>query len=510
MAVELNLPADSDHQEEGRVELRETVEPDQEVPESSSPRAVSMSVLTEKTGSEPPTEVEVQLEDNKPSDLHKTEEIKLDNTDNDNKVEIETKETKEENVAIREKKEQVEVKDNRRGSTFLTEVEDSEEGSEPKPRRASIVDRILAETETDSKAERVEVVEPECVEIKIQPLGAIKDDVEKVKEEEKEIIDTLGSIDEVDSKEKQKMEILDQELSNEPSLDPKHLVETKAETSDNKDRALTPKLAEETEEKADIQPPKEDLLVTEPYQPKDDESPGPESKATDNILTVETESEKVSLDEKVEVIEAPFSEVISSPTICDGHDVQSTSINTPSNVEDIGAIKDLKSEVDSLLAPLEAQIKVLEPLESDIAGSETKEDQSILESATTTAATEIEEALSEIPEMSSSISVHDMLADTDKEDTKVEDKEKKSDGALIDISVIEESEVKEKSTNDAVEEAQEAFIAEVIPDNADIEIETVEGEEVIELNFEGKDAIPLGAIAVAAFAIFLALVFYYN
>jgi len=250
--------------------------------------------------------------------------------------------------------------------------------------------------------------------------------------------------------------------------------------------------------------------VTEPYQPKDDESPGPESKATDNILTVETESEKVSLDEKVEVIEAPFSEVISSPTICDGHDVQSTSINTPSNVEDIGAIKDLKSEVDSLLAPLEAQIKVLEPLESDIAGSETKEDQSILESATTTAATEIEEALSEIPEMSSSISVHDMLADTDKEDTKVEDKEKKSDGALIDISVIEESEVKEKSTNDAVEEAQEAFIAEVIPDNADIEIETVEGEEVIELNFEGKDAIPLGAIAVAAFAIFLALVFYYN
>merc|ERR1711892_558547 len=422
--------------------------------------------------------------------MGKTEEIKLDNTDNYSKVEIETKETKEENVAIREKKEQIEVKDNRRGSTFLTEVEDSEEGSEPKPRRASIVDRILAETETDSKAERVEVVEPECVEIKIQPLGAIKDDVEKIKEEEKEIFDTLGSIDEVDSKEKQKMEILDQELSNEPSLDPKHLVETKSEISDDKDRALTPILAEETEEKADIQPPKEDLLVTEPYQPKDDESPGPESKVTDNILTVETESEKGSLDEKVEVIEAPFSEVISSPTICDGHDVQSTIINTPANVEDIGAIKDLKSEVDSLLAPLEAQIKVLEPLESDIAGSETKEDQSILESATTTAATEIEEALSEIPEMSSSISAHDMLADTDKEDTKAEDKEKKS--------------------NDAVEEAQEAFIAEVIPDNADIEIETVEGEEVIELNFEGKDAIPLGAIAVAAFAIFLALVFYYN
>merc|ERR1711892_1178603 len=485
-AVELNLPADSDHQEEGRVELQETVEPDQEVPESSSPRAVPMSVLTEKTGSEPPTEAEVKLEDNIPSDLHKTEEIKLDNTDNYSKVEIETKETKEENVAIREKKEQVEVKDNRRGSTFLTEVEDSEEVSEPKPRRASIVDRILAETETDSKAERVEVVEPECVEIKIQPHGAIKDDEEKEKEGEKEIIDTLGSIDEVDSKEKQKMEILDQELSNEPSLDPKHLVETKAETSDDKDRALTPILAEETEEKADIQPPKED------------------------ILTVETESEKDSLDEKVEVIEAPFSEVISSPTICDGHDVQSSSINTPSNIEDIGAIKDLKSEVDSLLAPLEAQIKVLEPLESDIAGSETKEDQSILESATTTAATEIEEALSEIPEMSSSISVHDMLADTDKEDTKVEDKEKKSDGAMIDISVIEESEVNEKSTNDVVEEAQEAFIAEVIPDNADIEIETVEGEEVIELNFEGKDAIPLGAIAVAAFAIFLALVFYYN
>ena len=31
MAVELNLPADSDQKEEGRVELQETVEPDQEV-----------------------------------------------------------------------------------------------------------------------------------------------------------------------------------------------------------------------------------------------------------------------------------------------------------------------------------------------------------------------------------------------------------------------------------------------------------------------------------------------
>jgi len=470
MAVELNLPADTDQAEEGQArpaqDLQETVEPEQEVPASSSTYADSMSVLTEKTGSEPPIEAKDRdAESNQISDIQNTEDMTL----GDAPIAPEPMETANDEVTLRNKGPEMEDKDVRRGSTFLTEVEDSEDGNQSVPRRGSIVDRILAETETDGKTEKKEVVEPECVEIKVAPLGTTTDEIDN-KTGDKDAVETLGSIVDMDKSDHDRADIVDSKLATETTLEPKDI------STDSKEEKI---LISSTNE--------EDKSISG----SDDKTAKDGTK--EEILIVKSAPDHVLLAAKVEEVEDTESEVLSDSSLCEDVQLKSDD-NKQSNSENIGTIRDLKSEVNSLLAPLEAE----------------KEDKSLLETASTAAATEIEEALSEIPEMSSSVSAQDLLDDTDKDDTvKERQPEKISEGALIDITVIEEPEGKEKNTDDAVEEAREAFIAEVIPDNADIEIEAVEGEEVLELNLD-KDAIPLGAIAVAAFAIFLALVFFYN
>merc|ERR1712112_447568 len=464
-AVELNLPADTDQAEEGQArpaqDLQETVEPEQEVPASSSTYADSMSVLTEKTGSEPPIEAKDRDEEsNRISDIQNTEDMNL----GDAPIAPEPIETANEEVTLRNKGPEMEDKDVRRGSTFLTEVEDSEDGNQSVPRRGSIVDRILAETETDGKTEKKEVVEPECVEIKVAPLGTTTDEIDN-KTGDNDAVETLGSIVDMDKSDHDRADIVDSKLATETTLEPKDI------STDSKEEKILISLTNE-----------EDKSISG----SDDKTAKDGTK--EEILIVKSAPDHVLPAAKVEEFE-----VLSDSSLCEDVQLKSDD-NKQSNSENIGTIRDLKSEVNSLLAPLEAE----------------KEDKSLLETASTAAATEIEEALSEIPEMSSSVSAQDLLDDTDKDDTvKERQPEKISEGALIDITVIEEPEGKEKNTDDAVEEAREAFIAEVIPDNADIEIEAVEGEEVLELNLD-KDAIPLGAIAVAAFAIFLALVFFYN
>ena len=83
------------------------------------------------------------------------------------------------------------------------------------------------------------------------------------------------------------------------------------------------------------------------------------------------------------------------------------------------------------------------------------------------------------------------------------------EGAVINIQVIEEKK-DDADVLDIVKAAEEAFVAEVIPDNEEVDITPDEGEEVIEYTLNTADAIPIGAIAVATFAIFLALIFFYN
>merc|ERR1712088_158025 len=132
--------------------------------------------------------------------------------------------------------------------------------------------------------------------------------------------------------------------------------------------------------------------------------------------------------------------------------------------EPIGAVEDLKAEVNALLST---------PVQQDA------EDEKV-----------IEEAKKEVID-------------------ETEAKEEAEEGAVIDIQVIEEKK-DEADVLDIVKAAEEAFVAEVIPDNAEVEITPEEGEEVIEYTLNTADAIPIGAIAVATFAIFLALIFFYN
>merc|ERR1712112_423108 len=149
-------------------------------------------------------------------------------------------------------------------------------------------------------------------------------------------------------------------------------------------------------------------------------------------------------------------------------------------LEPIGAVEDLKAEVNALLS------------------SSDKENVEVIDIES-----KIESVLNEIPEKKEIIEEAKEVLD----DIETQSKEPTDTGSVIDIKVVEEA---TDGAQDVVKLSQEGFIAEVIPDNADVEIVAEADEEVIEYTLSAADAIPIGAIAVAAFAIFLALIFYYN
>ena len=176
-------------------------------------------------------------------------------------------------------------------------------------------------------------------------------------------------------------------------------------------------------------------------------SPAPAKEATPAPSTEEAPAKEASPEPVKESSPAPAKE------------------ESPAKVEEepIGAVEDLKAEVNALLST---------PAEQDA------EDKKI-----------IEEAKEKI------------------DDTEAKEPE---EGAVIDIQVIEEKKDNDADVLDIVKAAEEAFVAEVIPDNLEVELTPEEGEEVIEYTLNSADAIPIGAIAVATFAIFLALIFFYN
>merc|ERR1712112_407974 len=160
-------------------------------------------------------------------------------------------------------------------------------------------------------------------------------------------------------------------------------------------------------------------------------------------------------------------------------------------LEPIGAVEDLKAEVNALLSSSDKEnVEVI-----DIAVIEEPEDSA------NDVESKIESVLNEIPEKKEIIEEAKEVLDD------VEPKEPADTGSVIDIRVVEEA---TDGAQDIVKPSQEGFFAEVIPDNAEVEIVAEADEEVIEYTLNAADAIPIGAIAVAAFAIFLALIFYYN
>merc|ERR1719278_2099723 len=269
---------------------------------------------------------------------------------------------------------------NHRSSTFLTEVEEQEDGAGPAT--TSLADIVAAVSEVES-------------------VGSIKD------VEDKKVAS--------DAK----------EPSPNPSKEASPAPPVKEASPPAEEKAASPQPEKETSPA----PMKEESPA-----PTKESSPAPTKEASPQPEPVR------------EVSPAPSKE------------------ETPAKAEEepIGAVEDLKAEVNALLSTPDQQ---------------DAEDKKVIEEAKETIdETEAKEA---------------------------------EEGTVIDIQVIEEKK-DDADVLDIVKAAEETFVAEVIPDNEEVDITPDEGEEVIEYTLNTADAIPIGAIAVATFAIFLALIFFYN
>ena len=297
---------------------------------------------------------------------------------------------------------------NHRSSTFLTEVEEQEDGAGPAT--TSLADIVAAVSEVES-------------------VGSIKDVEDK----------------KVASDAKEPSPNPSKEASPAPPVKeaPPPAEEKAASPQPEKETSPAPMKEESPAPAKESSPPPTKEASPQP-EPVREVSPAKE--ATPAPSKEETPAKESSPGPVKEASPAPPKEA--SPA--------------KAEEEPIGAVEDLKAEVNALLSTPDQQ---------------DAEDKKVIEEAKETIdETEAKEA---------------------------------EEGAVIDIQVIEEKK-DDADVLDIVKAAEEAFVAEVIPDNEEVDITPDEGEEVIEYTLNTADAIPIGAIAVATFAIFLALIFFYN
>ena len=297
---------------------------------------------------------------------------------------------------------------NHRSSTFLTEVEEQEDGAGPAT--TSLADIVAAVSEVES-------------------VGSIKD------VEDKKVAS--------DAK----------EPSPNPSKEASPAPPVKEAPPPAEEKATSPQPEKETSPA----PTKE-----ESFAPAKESSPAPTKESSPQPEPVKEVSPAKEATPAPSKEETPAKE--SSPGPVKEASPAPPKEASPAKAEEepIGAVEDLKAEVNALLSTPDQQ---------------DAEDKKVIEEAKETIdETEAKEA---------------------------------EEGAVIDIQVIEEKK-DDADVLDIVKAAEEAFVAEVIPDNEEVDITPDEGEEVIEYTLNTADAIPIGAIAVATFAIFLALIFFYN
>ena len=297
---------------------------------------------------------------------------------------------------------------NHRSSTFLTEVEEQEDGAGPAT--TSLADIVAAVSEVES-------------------VGSIKD------VEDKKVAS--------DAK----------EPSPNPSKEASPAPPVKEASPPAEEKAASPQPEKETSPA----PMKEESPA-----PTKESSPAPTKEASPQPEPVREVSPAKEATPAPSKEETPAKE--SSPGPVKEASPAPPKEASPAKAEEepIGAVEDLKAEVNALLSTPDQQ---------------DAEDKKVIEEAKETIdETEAKEA---------------------------------EEGAVINIQVIEEKK-DDADVLDIVKAAEEAFVAEVIPDNEEVDITPDEGEEVIEYTLNTADAIPIGAIAVATFAIFLALIFFYN
>ena len=307
---------------------------------------------------------------------------------------------------------------NHRSSTFLTEVEEQEDGAGPAT--TSLADIVAAVSEVES-------------------VGSIKD------VEDKKVASDAKEPSPNPSKEASPAPPVKE--ASPPAEEKAASPQPEKETSPAPMKEESPAPAKESSpaptKESSPAPTKEASPQPEPVR---EVSPAPAKDATHAPSKEETPAKESSPGPVKEASPAPPKEA--SPA--------------KAEEEPIGAVEDLKAEVNALLSTPDQQ---------------DAEDKKVIEEAKETIdETEAKEA---------------------------------EEGAVIDIQVIEEKK-DDADVLDIVKAAEEAFVAEVIPDNEEVDITPDEGEEVIEYTLNTADAIPIGAIAVATFAIFLALIFFYN
>jgi len=305
---------------------------------------------------------------------------------------------------------------NHRSSTFLTEVEEQEEEGGG-PATKSLADIVAAVSE-------------------VETVGDIKD-----------VEENKAAADAKEPSPAPSKEASPAPQVKEASPPPAPAPEKAASPEPEKEASPAPAKEESPAPAKETSPAPTQEASPEPVK---EASPAPAKEATPAPSKEETPAKEASPEPAKEASPAPAKEA--SPA--------------KAEEEPIGAVEDLKAEVNALLST---------PAQQDA------EDEKV-----------IEEAKKEIIE-----------------ETEAKEPEEEK-GAVIDIQVIEEKKDDDADVLDIVKAAEEAFVAEVIPDNAEVEITPEEGEEVIEYTLNTADAIPIGAIAVATFAIFLALIFFYN
>jgi len=266
-----------------------------------------------------------------------------------------------------------------------------------------------------------------------------------------------------------------------------------------------------------------------------------ESKSKENIVESigaipNTDIEKKPIKKIADSKVAEIKDTTTTTKNLSGNKLTHTTINNKKdskddiNVESIDSVEDVVglSKTKILKPDLQDTQTIKDSSTDEVAENQTKKEDSsatslidikiIKESEDNSdshSSDELEAAVTAIPEMSSSVSKEILAESKNDEEVKniVQEIERKTEerpeGTLIDITVIEETD-KDKNIQEVIKEADNSFEAEVIEDNADIEVVPSDDEEVIEYKLEATDVIPIITIFVALVAIFVALFFYYN
>ena len=215
----------------------------------------------------------------------------------------------------------------------------------------------------------------------------------------------------------------------------------------------------------------------------------------EELITKQIEKEEVNVPIEVkqtkEVVESEF-EIISKETT---EAVQKKTEKVLKTIENVTDKEEVEQKADKSEANRKKSI--------DVSIIKEKEEEDKKEN--------LEETLKSMPGMTKSVS-REILKAVDEKDIKEiaqglieKDEEKDDDGSVIDISVVDDSDM---DKDEYVTNASANFQAEIIGDDEEVNIVPAENEQVVEFTLEMKHAIPIISAMVGFVAAIYGLIFY--